>query len=293
MRKLISILLISTVTILFLLPFSSEAVVKVRGYYRKDGTYVQPHYRSDPDSNPYNNWSFPGNVNPYTGNVAPGNPDTYLENYYNKSSGGSSPTYSVPVSPSYSNPKTIEGGYYIGSYLFCNSGYIKKLDTCVKAPENSYSYGGESFYCNSGYYRNGDRCDKVPDNAYAVGDSWYCYSGFIKQGNQCVAPEHGRIIGLWLYCDDGYIARNNQCISYTQDCINYFGLNVIGTKGVSGNSSCTCEQGYEWNSTKTSCVKNTEQIDTSEQAKIASLQAQIQVLLNQIIALQKALGLRE
>jgi hypothetical protein len=56
--------------------------VRVRGYYRKDGTYVRPHYRSNPDGNPYNNWSYPGNTNPYTGKAAGGNPETYLANYY-------------------------------------------------------------------------------------------------------------------------------------------------------------------------------------------------------------------
>lgn len=60
----------------------ADAAVRVKGYYRKDGTYVSPHYRSNPDGNPYNNWSFPGNTNPYTGKVAPGDPDTYLRNYY-------------------------------------------------------------------------------------------------------------------------------------------------------------------------------------------------------------------
>ena len=43
------------------------AVVHVRGYTRKDGTYVAPHYRSNPDGNFWNNWSTIGNVNPYTG----------------------------------------------------------------------------------------------------------------------------------------------------------------------------------------------------------------------------------
>ena len=69
------------------LTISSHADVYVHGYYKKDGTYVKPHYRSDPDGNPYNNWSFPGNINPHTGKVAPGNPDTYLKNYYNKKDG--------------------------------------------------------------------------------------------------------------------------------------------------------------------------------------------------------------
>lgn len=41
--------------------------VRVKGYYRSNGTYVPPHYRTAPDRNPYNNWSTKGNVNPYTG----------------------------------------------------------------------------------------------------------------------------------------------------------------------------------------------------------------------------------
>lgn len=63
--------------------FYSFSQVHVRGYYRKDGTYVQPHYRSSPDGNPYNNYSYPGNYNPYTGRFAKGNPSTYLSRYYN------------------------------------------------------------------------------------------------------------------------------------------------------------------------------------------------------------------
>jgi hypothetical protein len=60
----------------------------VNPYVRSDGTQVPGYYRSSPDGNPYNNYSFPGNTNPYTGKVAPGDPDTYLRNYYNRSSGG-------------------------------------------------------------------------------------------------------------------------------------------------------------------------------------------------------------
>lgn len=32
--------------------------VHVRGYTRSDGVYVQPHVRSAPDGNPYNNYSY-------------------------------------------------------------------------------------------------------------------------------------------------------------------------------------------------------------------------------------------
>lgn len=45
----------------------SSGSVSVRGYYRKDGTYVRPHQRSAPDSSTSNNWSTKGNTNPYTG----------------------------------------------------------------------------------------------------------------------------------------------------------------------------------------------------------------------------------
>lgn len=83
--------------ILVIMPISSEASVRVRGYFRKDGTYVQPHYRSNPDGNPYNNYSFPGNTNPYTGETATGNPTTYLNNYYGTNNGTNfSGTISVP-----------------------------------------------------------------------------------------------------------------------------------------------------------------------------------------------------
>ena len=39
----------------------------VNGYYRSNGTYVTPHYRSGRDGYHNNNWSVQGNVNPYTG----------------------------------------------------------------------------------------------------------------------------------------------------------------------------------------------------------------------------------
>lgn len=49
--------------------FGSSALADtyVRGHIRKDGTYVQPHYRSSPDRSYNNNWNVQPNVNPYTG----------------------------------------------------------------------------------------------------------------------------------------------------------------------------------------------------------------------------------
>ena len=56
------------------LPATASAQVYVHGYTTKKGTYVAPHYRSSPDSNPYNNYSTRGNVNPYTGQPGTKNP---------------------------------------------------------------------------------------------------------------------------------------------------------------------------------------------------------------------------
>lgn len=69
MIKRNSIKIILALLVLFLtIPIDLMAgSVRVRGYFRKDGTYVQPHYRSSPDGNFYNNWSTQGNINPYTG----------------------------------------------------------------------------------------------------------------------------------------------------------------------------------------------------------------------------------
>ncbi len=77
-------LIASLVVLISFLTLSFAEAGRVSGYYRKDGTYVQPHYRTNPDGNPYNNYSFPGNYNPNTGRITPGNPDTYLNNYYNR-----------------------------------------------------------------------------------------------------------------------------------------------------------------------------------------------------------------
>jgi hypothetical protein len=39
----------------------------VSGYTRSDGTYVQGHFRSNPNSYQFDNYSAEGNRNPYTG----------------------------------------------------------------------------------------------------------------------------------------------------------------------------------------------------------------------------------
>lgn len=75
--------------VLLAIPLTADAQVWVDGYYRDDGTYVNGYYRSSPDGNPYNNYSFPGNYNPNNGEVTSGSVEAYLRNYYNDSDGES------------------------------------------------------------------------------------------------------------------------------------------------------------------------------------------------------------
>lgn len=65
-----------------LVAFSGVALAGqyVKGYVRKDGTYVQPHFRSSQNSTRIDNFSTQGNVNPYTGQRGYENPYPSLYN---------------------------------------------------------------------------------------------------------------------------------------------------------------------------------------------------------------------
>lgn len=92
-----------------------------------------------------------------------------------------------------------------------------------------------------------------PVNSYSNGDKCTCVSGYIANPAKtgCVlAPTPTPLV-----CDGGFLVRNGQCISYTQDCINTFGSNVVGSLGPDNNSSCNCASGYQWNNTQTACIK--------------------------------------
>lgn len=60
MRALLALLILAVS-----LPASAQ--VHVKGYTRKDGTYVPPHERTAPNSTRLDNYSTKGNYNPYTG----------------------------------------------------------------------------------------------------------------------------------------------------------------------------------------------------------------------------------
>lgn len=82
--------LIAALVLAGVLVGSAFAQVNVRGYYRSNGTYVQPYVRTAPDSTPTNNYSYPGNYNPNTGSITGGNSYSY-------------PSYSTPAYSGFGN----------------------------------------------------------------------------------------------------------------------------------------------------------------------------------------------
>lgn len=77
--------------------------VRVKGYYRSDGTYVKPYFRTAPNHTNRDNFSTQGNVNLYTGKPGWIKPDSeystlYYSNYtYSPSEIKSISTTSSPI----------------------------------------------------------------------------------------------------------------------------------------------------------------------------------------------------
>ena len=85
MRKAAFLLLTLALLTCSCLSFAGD--VYVNGYYRSNGTYVEPHYRSSPNNTVTDNYNYVGNTNPHTGQVG----SDYYRNspsspYYNGSS---------------------------------------------------------------------------------------------------------------------------------------------------------------------------------------------------------------
>ena len=155
-RKLIFILLLGLVTIASGIAQTNPKHVRVRGYYRSNGTYVQPHYKTAPNSTNIDNFSTSGNINPYTGQPGWIKPDnntlnsTYNGWYSNFSSND------VQVC-SYSNcteyKLVYSSGYMYKSSNYCISHTPKCLNPSCDNPQMINYYGSSYLkYCDEHEY---------------------------------------------------------------------------------------------------------------------------------------------
>lgn len=108
-------------------------------------------------------------------------------------------------------------------------------------------------------------CD-ITDVERIFGTSDICEEGYVQKDDRCVSYEETIIcsnnstkIGSQCVCNNGYIASGNSCITYTDNCHNQFGVNSYGD-----GTYCYCNVGYEWNSSKTSCIKKTISEQTTD-----------------------------
>jgi hypothetical protein len=245
-----------------------HADVWVNGYYRSNGTYVNGHYRSSPDSNPYNNWSYPGNTNPYTGVKATGNPSTYLNNY----SSGS--TYSAPTytSSSVYSSSCPANSYSSGSSCKCNYGYVVKNGACVSGSSvcmselglmSTYDSLSNSCKCMSGY-EIGSTGSCVYKSTYsnAYTGSLGGYARTSPYSSSCPANSSTSITdSSKCSCNDGYKlnSKKTACTKVTTKdkdkiCKESFGSKSVWSKD-SGEVTCLCKKGYSWNEGRSKCVK--------------------------------------
>ena len=93
MRKLFTAILIACIAV------PAAAQVQVRGYVKKDGTYVAPHVRTAPNNTRFDNYSTAPNYNPNTGRQ--GTKDPYPQ-----------PTYQAPKPQTYQSYKPTKAPCY-------------------------------------------------------------------------------------------------------------------------------------------------------------------------------------
>lgn len=74
-------------------PALAQSSHYVSGYVTKNGTYVAPHYQTNPDGTKLNNWSTEGNVNPYTGKAGTVDPYAQRPSYSRSNQAPAQPCY--------------------------------------------------------------------------------------------------------------------------------------------------------------------------------------------------------
>lgn len=253
MKKILAGLVIVTSILFSSIP--QVYAVHVNGYYRSNGTYVNGYERTAPDSSPYNNYSYPGNYNPNTGNITGGNADTYLNNYYNNSSGSTySPTYNTydytPVTTcplnSYSNGS--------GSCK-CNYGYAVSGGSCVSQDTLCHNQTGYASSYNS--LNNTCECDY----GYVLGSSGQCKMASLICSDQIGLMSQYNSSTKKCECMSGYEFNGSSC-EYKSSNYSYSSTNLANQSSCPLNShdsatsigKCDCDTGYQVNSAKNACV---------------------------------------
>ena len=111
--------MLSLIAILLMVASYGQGQTYVHGYTKSNGTYVEGHYRTLPNSTRNDNWSTIGNTNPYTGVEGTKPRDN---NYNTNTSVYSAPAYTSPTyipRSTYTPPVSTPTTYYYSSSCNC------------------------------------------------------------------------------------------------------------------------------------------------------------------------------
>lgn len=246
------------------MPFMGEAYVSVKGYYRKDGTYVKPYVRSNPNGIKYDNYSW-----------------TSSEGLYNDSYGSRGTDWDTPT-------WNTDPDYYEGKSIYENNQESYNNYSNNGCPLNSYLKTDGGCYCKTGYKanENNDGCLKVicSENAFLSDNSCKCKTGYIMNADSCISHTENcmnkygeNIYGLKkdettssCYCETGYKmnAERTSCveINYCRDYRNGY-LDEAG--------ECVCYSGDIWDGVNSKCIKGVMIADKVEIVKEKVLEVDI------------------
>jgi len=306
-----------------------DAVVRVKGYYRKDGTYVAPHYRSDPDGKFYNNWSTKGNVNPFTGKkgtkTSPDYNGTGAVLYYG--SEDSAPSTNCGANQYYS---------YTLSECRCNYGYVRDdSNQCINEIEykraqcvNQLGINAEydSIYytckCKNGYINDNLSCISLDDyckNKYGRDKAYYnssektckyCSGDFIVDeiADKCVCPNGYYFNAIYNQCLLNITCGENQFLGTDNKCYCKIGyeLNLLGNECVKpapcidmingylgSDGKCYCNDNFIWDGVNSRCINQPDNTDSHGRGQWVYTNIKNTEILESYVTANKAVNLRD
>ena len=214
---------------------SSSSDVHVNGYYRSNGTYVAPYYRTPPDSTKLNNyWCIDD------GNCGDGYDSS---SYYPYTSYPDSTTTYQP-SCWYNQYLWTDGSCYCDAWYTINSSKsaceLKTVyNSCPNYGMDEYLWADGTCYCNAWYTWSDtdNKCESRSDSCY-----WSYWIGAVDNWNG------------WCKCDTWYVLNSSQSGCEVKTVYNYcpnYGLNEY----LWADWSCYCSTWYYWNKRTAQCAK--------------------------------------
>ena len=116
----------------------------VKGHWR-NGTYVQPYYRTAPNSTNRDNFSTQGNVNPYTSKPGWISPDNSYSSTSNYQSSARNNQKQYNTDPTTNHSERVKVGRYPDGYIYATTNFRGQLwqnpsqmDVIRPVPKNSF-----------------------------------------------------------------------------------------------------------------------------------------------------------